>query len=139
MSDLSAYSECLSLLEAKKLLALMQKPGKGGSWMDWSGEGGAEMNKKITEQMVYPAYEIRYSYLGPRDWKDREKSRKKRKKPIREQVGTLTLENGSVAEVCLVIEKEGYVFSLLFGSDEDVIKFSHSKLFQKTKWHSGAE
>jgi hypothetical protein len=47
MSDLSAYSECLSLLEAKKLLALMQKPGKGGSWMDWSGEGGSEMNNKI--------------------------------------------------------------------------------------------
>jgi hypothetical protein len=102
-------------------------------------ETARELLKKITEQMLYPAYEIRYSYLGPRNWKDREKSRKKWKKPIREQVGTLTLENGSVAEVCLVIEKEGYVFSLNFGSDEDVIKFFHSKLFQKTKWHSGAE
>lgn len=44
-----------------------------------------------------------------------------------------------MAKVSLAIEKDGYVFFLNFDNDDDYIKFYHSKLFQKTQWHSGAE
>jgi hypothetical protein len=87
----------------------------------------------------YPEYDITYHSLGPSSWKDREKARKKWKEFIHEDLGTVTLENGAVAKVSLSIGKEGYVFYLNFDNDEDYIKFYHSKLFQKTKWHSGAE
>jgi hypothetical protein len=93
----------------------------------------------VSKLNVFQFYKIRYSYLGPRNWKDREKSRKKWKKPVYEGLGTATLENGAVATVSVAVEKEGYVFYLNFGSDDDLIKFAKSKLFQKTKWHSGAE
>jgi hypothetical protein len=95
--------------------------------------------RKIAHVNDYPEYDITYHSLGPRSWKDREKSRKKWKKPIHEDLGTATLENGAVVKVSLGIEKEGYIFYLNLGSDDDYIKFYHSKLFQKTKWHSGAE
>jgi hypothetical protein len=87
----------------------------------------------------FPAFDLTYCALGPRSWKDREKARKKWKKPVVEQLGTATLETGAVAKVRVVTEKEGYVFYLDFESDDDLIKFYHSKLFKKTKWHSGAE
>ena len=115
----------------------------GAAWFEGEMHNVRDVSMQFLNQVAhrnnFPFYDITYHSLGPRSWKDREKSRKKWKKLIREQVGTLTLENGAVAEVSLVIEKEGYVFSLNFGSDEDVIKFFQSKLFQKTKWHSGAE
>jgi hypothetical protein len=95
--------------------------------------------KQIAHLNDYPEYDITYHALGPRSWKDREKARKKWKKPIHEDLGTATLENGAVAKVGLGIEKEGYVFYLNFENDDDFIKSYHSKLFQKTKWHSGAE
>ena len=87
----------------------------------------------------YPAYNLTYYPCGPRNWRDREKSRKKLKSPGIEDLGTLTMENGVVATVSLRIEKEGYVFYLNFESDDDIINFYDTKLFQKTKWHSGAE
>lgn len=94
---------------------------------------------RIAQADDLSVYDITYHSLGPRSWKDREKFRKKLKEPGHEQLGKLTLETGAVAEVGLGIEKEGYVFYLDFGNDDDLIKFYHSKLFQKTKWHSGAE
>lgn len=87
----------------------------------------------------FPTYDVTYYYLGARAWKDREKSRKKLKEPAVEQLGTVTLENGAVAVVSLGIEKEGYIFNLNFGSDDDLIRFFKSKLFQRAQWHSGAE
>ena len=95
--------------------------------------------KQISDVNDYPAYDITYHSLGPRSWKDREKSRKKWKQATHEELGTATLDNGAVAKVGLGIEKEGYVFYLNFENDDDYIKFYRSKLFQKTKWHSGAE
>ncbi len=102
-------------------------------------EDASDFLKKITHVNDYPDYDITYHALGPRSWKEREKSRKKWKQSIHEDLGTATLENGTVAKVSLCIEKEGYVFYLNFENDDDYIKFYHSKLFQKTKWHSGAE
>lgn len=98
-----------------------------------------ELLPLIAQENDFSAYDITYYPRGPRSWKDREKNRKKLKNPTSEQLGTATLENGAVAAVSLGIGKEGYVFDLNFGSDDDYIKFYHSKLFQKTKWHSGAE
>jgi hypothetical protein len=95
--------------------------------------------RQIEQANDYNFYDITYHSLGPRSWKDREKSRKKWKKPVVEQMGTATLETGAVAQVRVVTEKEGYVFHLDFESADDLIKFYHSKLFKKTKWHSGAE
>jgi len=93
----------------------------------------------VSQVNDFPAYDVTHYPLGPRSWKDREKSRKKWKQLIHEELGSTTLENGSVARVSLGIEKEGYVFNLHFENDDDFIKFYHSKLFQETKWHSGAE
>lgn len=102
-------------------------------------EVARDLLRRVAALNSYSTYEILYNYFGPRSWKDREKSRKKWKKAIHEELGTATLENGAVAKVSLAIEKEGYVLYLNFESDDDLIKFYHSKLFQKTKWHSGAE
>lgn len=55
MSELSAYSDCLDLPAAKKLFASLQKPGKKGTWTDWSGEGGSETE---VEKEGFPASDI---------------------------------------------------------------------------------
>lgn len=95
--------------------------------------------KRIDQMNDFPFHDITYHSLGPRSWKDREKARKKWKKPIHEELGTTTLENGAVAKVGLGIEREGYVFYLNVDNDDDLIRFFKSKLFQKAHWHSGAE
>ncbi len=98
-----------------------------------------DLLRSVSEHNTYESYEVSYSYLTSRSWKDLEKARKKWKKPVVEQLGTATLETGAVAQVRVVTEKDGYVFYLDFENDDDLIKFYHSKLFKKAKWHSGAE
>jgi hypothetical protein len=102
-------------------------------------EDAQELLKRIGEYNSYPSYDLTYYVVGPQDWRGREKSRKKWKKPIYQELGTATLENGAVATVKLRIEKEGYVFTLDFEKEEDFGLFPGTKLFEKFKWNSGAE
>ena len=95
---------------------------------------------KVVEFNDFPSYDLTYYPIGAETWVKREKARKKLKKQTQlRELGIVTLDNGSVAEVNLVLSKEGYVFCLNFDNDDDLIDFYHSKLFKKTKWHSGAE
>lgn len=87
----------------------------------------------------YASYDLTYYVVGPQDWRGREKSRKKWKKPIYQELGTATLENGAVATAKLRIEKDGYVFTLDFQKEEDFFHFPETKLFEAVQWISGAE
>jgi hypothetical protein len=102
-------------------------------------EDAQELLKRIGEHNAYSSYDLTYYVVGPQDWRGREKSRKKWKKPIHQELGTATLENGAVATAKLRIEKDGYVFTLDFENDEDFLRFPETKLFGKFKWNSGAE
>jgi hypothetical protein len=102
-------------------------------------ESARDLLVKVAAQKSYSLYDISFSYLGPRSWRDRERSRKKWKKAIHEELGTVTWENGAMAKASLGIEKDGYIIYLIFDSDDDLIEFTNSKMFQKTKWHSGAK
>jgi hypothetical protein len=102
-------------------------------------EDAQELLQRIGEHNSYPTYDLTYYVVGPQDWRGREKSRKKWKKPIHQELGTAALENGAVATVKLRIEKEGYVFTLDFEREEDFGRFPGTKLFEKFKWNSGAE
>ena len=93
-------------------------------------EPARELLKRIACLNAYPSYKITYAYLGPRSWKDREKFRKKFKEPGHEQLApeywrTVPGRVGSG------IKKEGYVFYLNFGNDDDLIKFYHSSSSRK--------
>lgn len=78
--------------------------------------------------------------MRPETWPKREKRRKKWKDTILQEMGELSLENGSVAEVKIRIEKEGYIFILAFDDDEDgYMNFPDTKMFKKEEWMSGDE
>jgi hypothetical protein len=102
-------------------------------------EDAQELLRRISEKNNYSSYGVTYCSLGPQDWKDREKSRKKWKKPIHQELGTLTLEDGTCATMKLRIEKEGYVFTLDFDDVDGLAAFRETKYFQKTHWNLGAE
>lgn len=102
-------------------------------------EDAQELLRRISEKNGYSFYDITYHAVGPQEWKDREKSRKKWKKPIHQELGTLTLEDGTCATVKLRIEKEGYVFTLDFDDVDGLAAFRETKYFQKTHWNLGAE
>lgn len=102
-------------------------------------EDAQELLRRIGEHNSYASHDLTYYVVGPQDWRGREKSRKKWKKPIHQELGTATLENGATATAKLRIEKDGYVFTLDFESDEDFCRFPKTKLFGKTLWNSGAE
>ena len=102
-------------------------------------EDAQELLRRIPEKNAYSTYDITYYVVGPQDWKGHEKSRKKWKKPIHQEIGTMTLEDGVSATVKLRIEKEGYVFTLDFEDVDGLAAFRETKLFQKTHWNLGAE
>jgi hypothetical protein len=102
-------------------------------------EDAQEVLHRISEKNSYSSYDVTYHVVGPQSWKDREKSRKKWKKPIHQEIGTMTLEDGVSATVKLRIEKEGYVFTLDFEDVDGLAAFRETKLFQKTHWNLGAE
>jgi hypothetical protein len=102
-------------------------------------EDAQELLHRIAEKNSYSSYDVTYHVVGPQSWKDREKSRKKWKKPIHQELGTMTLEDGVSATVKLRIEKEGYVFTLDFEDVDGLAAFRETKLFQKTHWNLGAE
>ncbi len=102
-------------------------------------EEAQELLRRISEKGGYSSYDVTYYWVGPQDWKDREKSRKKWTTTIHQELGTLTLEDGTYATVKLRIEKEGYVFTLDFEDVDALATFRGTKLFQKTHWNLGAE
>jgi hypothetical protein len=116
-----------------------------GSMMKFHGESrnvredAQELLKRISEKNSYSSYDVTYHVVGPQDWKSRENSRKKWKKPIHQELGTATLEDGTTATVSLRIEKEGYVFTMDFENVDGLAAFRETKLFQKTHWNLGAE
>lgn len=95
--------------------------------------------KCVAQRNSYDSYDVTYSVVGPQNWRGREKSRKKWKRPINQDLGVLTLEDGTTATVSLRIEKEGYVFTLEFEDIDGLAAFRETKLFQKTHWNLGAE
>lgn len=117
-----------------------------GTMLKFYGKGqnataeARDLLNRVTEYNDFSEYDLTYYPIGVESWVKREKARKKlRKQTLHRELGTTTLDNGIVAGVSLILSKEGYVFYLNFENDDDCIKFYHSKLFQKTKWHSGAE
>jgi hypothetical protein len=98
-----------------------------------------ELLRRVVETAAYPSYDLRYSKVGPEDWKTREKRRKKAKEPVHQTLGYLKLENGTSAEVTLRYDRDGYVFTLNFDDQMGLPLFPQTKLFTKTTWKSGAE
>lgn len=76
-----------------------------------------------------------YLHVGPEDWRAREKRRKKWKKLMEQELGSITFENGSRADVSLIIEAEGYRFRLDFADPESQFRFAETKAFALTQWH----
>lgn len=87
----------------------------------------------------YENYKCRYMTLEPETWPSREKRRKKLTKPIYQQLGECTLENGVKLTLRLKIVKDGYVIYLDFPNDDDMLLFQQSTLYRMSKWHCGAE
>lgn len=87
----------------------------------------------------YESYFCSYMTLEPETWPSREKRRKKITKPIYQQLGECSLENGVKLTLRLKIVKEGYVVYLDFPNDDDMLLFEQSTLYRMTKWHCGAE
>jgi len=84
-------------------------------------------------------FSVLYSMLKPEDWRKRETRRKKWKEPILQELGNLTLENQTIAQVRILIEKDGYVFIIDFSDDDEAMLFPDTRLFKKVEWHSDVE
>ncbi len=124
------------LLSTASLGTMLKFHGKGRN----ATAEARDLLDRIAEHNDFPEYKLTYYPIGVESWVKREKARKKlRKQTLHRELGTATLDNEILAGVSLILSKEGYVFYLNFDNDDDLIKFYHSKLFQKTKWHSGAE
>jgi hypothetical protein len=98
-------------------------------------EEAQELLQRTLDLNRQETYSVSYLHVGPEDWRAREKRRKKWKKLIEQELGSITFENGSRADVSLIIEAEGYRFRLDFADLESQFRFAETKAFALTQWH----
>jgi len=98
-----------------------------------------DMIHRFLDYGSYDKIDGNYSILKPESWRTREKRRKKWKKSIFQELGSLEFKGAGKADVKVLIEKEGYVFTLDFETADGAFAFPDNPLFEKTEWHTGAE
>ena len=98
-------------------------------------EEAQELLQRTLDLNRQDTFSVSYLHVGPEDWRAREKRRKKWKKLIEQELGSITFENGSRADVSLIIEAEGYRFRLDFADPESQFRFAETKAFALTQWH----
>jgi len=98
-----------------------------------------DMVSRFLDHGSYDSIKGNYSIIKPEDWRAREKRRKKWKKPMVQELGSLHFKKSGEADVKICIEKEGYIFYLDFDSEDSAFAFPDSPLFKKADWHSETE
>lgn len=97
-------------------------------------EEARKLLSSVSEKGAYECYNVRYNTMTAMSWRDREKLRKRWKKPILHEVGKLVFKSGCEAELKILIQKEGYIFILEFGSMESVDEFSETDIYKAMDW-----
>lgn len=90
--------------------------------------------ERIARENDFERYDIRYRDVGPCSWEKISKTKRKVKEPTVAQLGSITLEDGTVCMVSLTTHETGYQFFVEFACSDDLNKFLATDLCKQHPW-----
>ena len=97
-------------------------------------EIAVDLLERIARENDFEHYKIRYSEVGPLTWQQIAKTKRKIKEPTVAQLGTLTLEDGTIGNVSMTTHENGFQFFVEFSELQALHNFFESELYKQTAW-----